>query len=172
LWGQTINQALFEKISKTWKDQHFDEAVVKRVISGVFEYDRKHNPKYFSRVVNYWTNYSEWGVKSSRRWDALANYSMWQDFDFTFSSTERIAHDVSYLDFRGMNQRSKPKEIKVHEMDLVEFEGAKFCLQCERVGSRHEISDIKRISQSLIYKSRKALLRTDTGQRKPQWYKD
>jgi hypothetical protein len=172
LWGQTINQLLFERISKTWKDKNFSEKVVKQVLSGVFQYDRQHNPRYFSRVLDYWTNYSEWGVKSSRRWDALANYSMWQDFDFTFSSTERIAHDVSYLDFRGMNQRAKPRDVQIHELDLVEFEGGKFCVGCERVASRQEISEIRRISHSLVYRSRKFFTKNETGQKQPQWYKD
>ena len=172
LWGQTINRALFERVSKTWNDKHFDEKIVKQVISGVFEYDRRHNPRYFSRVLEYWTSYSEWGIKSSRRWDALANYSMWLDFDFSLSSTERIAHDVSYLDYRGMNQRSKPKNIKIHELNLYEFEGGKFCLKCERAGSRQEFSELKRISSSIKYKSRKILSKVDTGQKKPQWYKE
>ena len=171
-WGQTINQALFERVSKTWSDKQFDARVVKQVISGVFEYDRRHNSRYFSRVLDYWTSYSEWGIRSSRRWDALANYSLWLDFDFSFSSSERIAHDVSYLDYRGMNQRSKPKDIKVHELTLHEFEGGKFCLNCERVGSRQEFSELKRISSSVKYRSRKMLTKVDTGQKNPQWYKD
>jgi hypothetical protein len=172
LWGQTINHALFERVSKTWKDKHFDSKIMKRVISGVFEYDRRHNPRYFSRVLDYWTSYSEWGVKSSRRWDALANYSLWLDFDFSFSSTERIAHDVSYLDYRGMNQRSKPKDVPVHELTTIEFEGGRFCMGCERVGSRQVFSKLKRISNSLVYRWRKISRKLDTGQKKPQWYKD
>ena len=172
LWGQTINHTLFERVSKTWNDKHFDEKIVKQVISGVFEYDRRHNPRYFSRGLDYWTSYSKWGVKSSRRWDALSNYSMWLDFNFTFSTTERIAHDVSYLDYRGMNQRSKPKDAPIHKLNLFEFEGGKFCLECERSGSRQEFSELKRISNSLIYRSRKMFSKIDTGQKESQWYKN
>ncbi len=170
LWGQTINSSLYYLVEKIWNDKVFDKKIVINAINNVFEVESKIESNYYKQIVEYWTKYSEWGILSSKRWDALANYSLWSAGFFANSATERIANDVSFLDFRGMNQRSQPKLPKMHEPNFIENIDFRFCKNCERIASRIEKSQFRRAIVSARY--RIAHAGTELTNHATQWYSD
>lgn len=172
LWGMTINRAFYDQTEKIWNDKKFNKRVVEDALWPIFKEDSKKNPKYYDLILNYWINYSEWGLKSSRRWDALANYSLWSSGDYASSSMNRLAHDISHLDFRGMNQRKKPLKPIIHPTDFVKIDKFTFCIECERIGSRHAPSSVKRIKAGMDFKLQEVKKKLTAKKWPSQWYQD
>jgi hypothetical protein len=170
LWGLTVNSELVELTHKTWRDQKFDARIVRHALDSALLGSENIKPNYFEKVLSYWTDYSEWAIRSSRRWDALANYSLWSVGEYSTAATERIAHDSSYLDFRGMNQRSAPVPANMHQPTFRDSGRHSFCLRCEILGSRIEQSIYKRVSNALIYRASAGLTRTGLKNNSSQWY--
>lgn len=171
LWGQTINKQLIENINQIWSTKKFDARIVEGIIRAVFKDDFSRNRNFAQRVTDYWVTYSEWGIKSSRRWDALANYALWVSGNFALSTTQRIAEDLSYLDFRGMNQRNEPEGPTLHELNFSLVDQYKFCIDCERLGSRQESSNMKRAKNSILFRTKK-LGKKFGILHQNQWYTD
>lgn len=159
VWGLRMNEDFHELISKVWRNKKFDERYVEMAISGVFPQKTMNQRMYFRSVLKYWKDYSRWGLISSKRWDSLANYSLWTVDRYSLASMYRLAEDASYLDFRGMNQRKKPNEVSSHAPTYKEFRGIKFCVECEFEGSRKSHSIHRRILNSLKYRVRNGVLR-------------
>jgi len=159
LWGLVINQAFHELITKTWRDKKFNEAYVERAISRVLPGKTLTQRAHLKSVVNYWKAYSRWGLDSSRRWDSLANYSLWSINRYSLSCNNRVAEDSSYLDFRGMNQRKKPQPVESHAPEYKVVNSMEFCIQCEIQGSRISPNLLHRFHDASKYRIKSAFLR-------------
>lgn len=152
IWGMAFNESFYELFSKIWNDKKFEEKVVKDTLGLFFQnntvLDRVHKRK----AIDYWTEYSGWGFKNLNRWDAVANYALWTEAKHSFTTINRNASDLSFLDTRGMNQRTPPTEAESHEFHSVSFNGSEFCLKCEVKGSRIHRNLLKRANASLQYR--------------------
>ena len=164
IWGLKMNEEFHELICRTWRDKKFDEKYVESVISDVFPRDTVNQRIYAKSVLSYWILYSKWGLVSSKRWDSLANYALWTVGRFSLSSLNRLAQDVSYLDFRGMNQRERPMHVSNHFSTFKYVGGVPFCIECEYQGSRKSPSITRRIMDSLKYRVGSTYLRKMNGQ--------
>lgn len=136
IWGLTMNANFSELIKKTWHDKKYSSKIVRDRIRNTWPSNKIRDRIYLSRVQNYWEKYMSWGLLSNRRWDALANYSLWTVGKTGFSSMNRLVNDTSYRDDRGMNQRGQPSEPETHLFEEVLSEDIPFCFQCEVKGSR------------------------------------
>lgn len=148
LWGLIINETFHELISKTWRDKRFKETFVERAIAQVLPGKTILQRVHLNSVINYWKAYSKWGLDSSRRWDSLANYSLWSMDRYSFSCNNRIAQDSSYLDFRGMNQRIEPLPAESHSLEYKRIGFLDFCIECEIRGSRISPNLLRRFKEA------------------------
>ena len=152
LWGMTFNETFYNLINRVWNDKKFDADVVSKAIDSVFP-DSKYGERiYKEKVTNFWTQYSSWGFKNSNRWDAVANYALWTQSEFSHTTVQRYAHDLSFKDSRGMNPRIEPEPVTNHKLSNVSFEGNNFCLDCENWGSRIERRLSRRLAASVKYR--------------------
>jgi hypothetical protein len=154
IWGMTFNESFYELFCRIWNDKKFDENVVKRTLGGFFESKTLLDKVHKNKIVDYWTDYSSWGFKNLNRWDAVANYALWVEGKHSFTTINRSAKDLSYVDTRGMNQRTPPQETESHKFNSVNFNGGDFCMKCEIRGSRIDRNPIKRAYASLKYRVR------------------
>lgn len=159
MWGLRMNEAFHELICKIWKDKSFNEKYVEHALLELFPVETINQRMYTRSVMKYWKEYSKWGLFSSRRWDSLANYALWTIGRVSLASMNRLAEDVSYLDFRGMNQRVKPSEVLTHLSSFKKVRGIEFCIECEMEGSRKSPLIRRRIRDSLDYRLRKKVTR-------------
>jgi hypothetical protein len=159
LWGLIINHAFHELITKTWRDKRFNETFVERAISQVLPGKTLIQKAHLKSVVSYWKAYSRWGLDSSRRWDSLANYSLWSINRYSLSCNNRMAEDSSYLDFRGMNQRKKPEPAESHAPDYKSKGPLDFCMQCEIRGSRISPNLFRRSHDAIKYRIKSSFSR-------------
>jgi len=164
IWGLKMNEEFHELICRTWRDKKFDEKYVEAAISEVFPRDTFSQRIYTKSVLRYWINYSKWGLVSSKRWDSLANYALWTVDRFSLSSLNRLARDVSYMDFRGMNQREKPMDVSNHVSTFRYVGGIPFCIECEFQGSRKSPFVTRRIVDSLNYRASNIFFRKKSSQ--------
>lgn len=154
IWGLRMNEDFHELICKTWRDKTFDDKYVELMLYEVFPRTTLNQRWYASSVIKYWKEYSRWGLVSNRRWDSLANYALWTIGRVSLSSINRLAEDISYLDFRGMNQRTKPMAVSSHLSTFKEIRGVRFCIDCEFKGSRKSPLIRRRLLNSLNYRLR------------------
>jgi len=152
IWGMVFNECFYELFCKIWNDKKFDEKVIKDTLGLFFESNTMLDRVHKSKVVDYWTEYSSWGFKNFNRWDAVANYALWTEGKHSFTTINRNANDLSFVDTRGMNQRTKPTELESHKFHSVSFNGSEFCLKCEVKGSRIHRNPLKRATASLQYR--------------------
>lgn len=152
IWGMAFNESFYELFCKVWNDKKFDEKVVKSTLGFLFENESLLDKVHKRKVVDYWTEYSSWGFKNLNRWDAVANYALWTKAKHSFTTVNRSANDLSYIDTRGMNQRTTPKEAESHKFHSVSFNGSDFCLKCEVRGSRIDRNPLRRARASLQYR--------------------
>jgi len=152
LWGMVFNETFYSLISRVWNDKKFDPEVVSRAVNSVFP-DSTYGERLFKeKVVNYWTQYSSWGFMNSNRWDAVANYALWTRSEFSLTTMQRFAHDLSFQDSRWMNQRIQPEPVISHELSKVSINGRYFCLACENWGSRINRRLSGRLAASVRYR--------------------
>lgn len=157
LWGMAFNQAFYELFCKVWHDKRFEESVVEKTLQSFFcdrtFQDRLHK----DRVIKYWKNYLSWGFINQNRWDAVANYALWSQSSYGFTTMTRLAEDLSYMDDRGMNQRVPPQKVRTHQYRKRTLNGYEFCVDCEIQGSRIDRSIVKRAQYSITYRVSKFL---------------
>jgi len=159
LWGLIINQTFHELIVKTWKDKKYNEYFVERAVMQVLPGQKLLEKVHLKSVVNYWKTYARWGLDSSRRWDSLANYSLWSIDRYSLSCNKRVAEDASYLDFRGMNQRVEPVPVKTHSLKYKRVGSLDFCIECEIYGSRVSPNPLRRIQDAYHYRVKNPVFR-------------
>lgn len=152
IWGLTMNKNFHELFKRTWKDKNYRPIVVREMISSVLQAKKFSEKSHLRRIIGYWEEYMSWGFKSNRRWDAVANYTLWSNGNVGLSAANRIVHDISYQDTRGMNQRSIPKIAKQHIFEEVQSQGVLFCKDCEIFGSRVPKNLLPRVWNSLSYR--------------------
>lgn len=155
LWGMAFNEEFYELFCKVWNDKKYDENIVGRTLENFFYSKSLLDTLYKDRVVKYWKNYLSWGFVNQNRWDAVANYALWSQSSYSFTTLNRLAKDLSYVDNRGMNQRILPKEVGTHHFRQRMLNGYDFCVECEIIGSRIERGLFKRAKNSLEYRARK-----------------
>ena len=136
VWGMVFNENFYNLISQVWYDKKFDEQIVIDAIARVFPDSSFGDRLYKSKVIRFWTEYSRWGLVNSNRWDALANYALCTKSKYSSATFERLAHDLSFQDSRGMNQRIEPAPVQTHEFHETQIGDQIFCIRCENWGSR------------------------------------
>ena len=94
--------------------------------------------------------------------------------NFVTASTERLVEDISHLDFRGMNQRSKNVKPVIHKPNWVALDVGTFCINCEILGSRISPKILNRINNSFRFRSKKFITKLvgNRGIYEGQWYRD
>ena len=152
LWGTVFNENFYNLISQVWYDKKFDEQIVIDAIDRVFPDSSLGERLYKSKVIRFWTEYSRWGFVNSNRWDALANYALWTKSKYSSATFERFAHDLSFQDSRGMNQRIEPVPVKTHEFHRTQIGDQIFCVRCENWGSRIDRRVSKRMAAGIRYR--------------------
>jgi hypothetical protein len=152
LWGMVFNESFYNSISRVWNDKTFDSSVVSKAINPIFPDSTYGERLYKRKVLDYWTQYSSWGFLNANRWDAVANYALWTNSVYSQTATQRYAHDLSFKDSRGMNQRLEPSPVNNHEFSAVTIDGGDFCLGCEYWGSRIHRRLTQRIAASAKYR--------------------
>jgi hypothetical protein len=157
IWGMVFNESFYELFCKVWNDRKFEDRVVRNTLGGFFSQNSLIDKAHRSKVLDYWTEYSRWGFSNQNRWDAVANYALWTSSTNSFSTLNRLAQDLSYVDTRGMNQRSAPASIESHEFRSKHLNQSEFCIDCEVKGSRIDRNLFKRAHASLKYRLRHKL---------------
>jgi hypothetical protein len=152
VWGMVFNENFYNLISQVWYDKKFDEQIVIDAIDQVFPDSSFGDRLYKSKVVRFWTEYSRWGFVNSNRWDALANYALWTKSKYSSATFERLAHDLSFRDSRGMNQRIEPAPVQTHEFHGTQIGDQIFCVRCENWGSRIDRRLAKRMAAGIRYR--------------------
>jgi hypothetical protein len=152
IWGMAFNESFYELVCKVWSDKEFNKEVVTGFLGQFFRGRTLLDQIHKRKVMDYWTEYSSWGFKNLNRWDAVANYALWTKSKYSFSTLSRNAHDLSYIDTRGMNQRMPPAAPRSHAFDSRSFNGGDFCLTCEVEGSRFDRNLLKRAKASLRFR--------------------
>ena len=152
VWGMVFNENFYNLISQVWYDQKFDEQIVVDAISRVFPDSSFGDRLYKSKVIRFWTEYSRWGFVNSNRWDALANYALWTQSKYSIATFERLAHDLSFQDSRGMNQRIEPGPVQTHEFHGTQVDDQVFCRACENWGSRINKRLSKRMAAGIRFR--------------------
>jgi hypothetical protein len=154
LWGMVFNESFYELFCKVWNDRKYKEEVVRDTLGNFFSRKSLLDKAHRNKVLDYWAEYSSWGFKNLNRWDAVANYALWTQSRNSFTTLNRLASDLSYIDTRGMNQRSAPSEIESHKFHSKLFNGSEFCINCEVKGSRIQRNLLLRAQESLKYRLR------------------
>lgn len=154
IWGMAFNESFYELFCKVWNDRKFEDKVVIDILGHFFTQDSNIDKVHRSKVLDYWTEYSSWGFRNINRWDAVANYALWTISSNSFTTLNRLASDLSYVDTRGMNQRTAPKNIDLHKFHSKRFNQSDFCIDCEVKGSRIERNLFKRAQASFNYRLR------------------
>jgi len=152
LWGMVFNESFYNLINRVWNDKTFDASVVSKAIDPIFPASTYGERMYKRKVLDYWTQYSSWGFLNANRWDAVANYALWTNSVYSQTAIQRLAHDLSFKDSRGMNQRLEPSPANNHEFSAVTVEGGDFCLGCEHWGSRIHKRLSRRIAAGAKYR--------------------
>ena len=152
LWGMVFNESFYNLISRVWRDKKFDANVVQKALNPIFPDSTYGERLYKRKVLEYWTQYSSWGFLNANRWDAVANYALWTDSVYSQTTMHRLAHDLSFKDSRGMNQRVEPSPVMNHDFSAVRVEARDFCLGCEQWGSRIHRRLSRRIAAGARYR--------------------
>ncbi len=152
LWGMVFNESFYNLISQVWNDKTFNADVVSKALNPIFPDSTYGQRLYKRKVLDYWTRYSSWGFLNANRWDAVANYALWTNSVYSQTTMQRLAHDLSFKDSRGMNQRLEPSPVINHEFSAVRVEERDFCLGCEQWGSRIHRQLSRRIAAGAKYR--------------------
>lgn len=152
LWGLTYNAELVLLVEKTWKDKKFNPSLVENRIRSVFRGRSVSTILFRKKVERFWIEYMSWAFSNRNRWDALANYSLWTQNSFSSSTINRLANDISYIDNRGMNQRTQPRTALSHNLQGVVVDDTLLCESCEVLGSRILRSAYARVANSINHR--------------------
>lgn len=155
MWGIVFNRAFYELYCSVWSQKVYEPKIVEDALERVFHGDSLKGVIHKKGVLDYWREYSRWGFTNGNRWDAVANYALWTQSCFSYSTVNRFSNDLSYLDTRGMNQRSIPQAAQFHEFEKVMVGESIFCLGCETEGSRVPRDILPRITNMARYRIKK-----------------
>ena len=152
LWGNAINESAHYALEKAWREKTVDAQMINRRIQDLIQPRNLNERDFASRTSKYWCRYFLNGLISPRHTDIALMYAIWDCNGTIGAPLRNLSEDLSYLDFRGMNQRNKPRVIGKHELSpkVTKLEG--FCLQCEIIDSRVTYGILKSKLNSFKYR--------------------
>jgi len=157
LWGNALNASASEALKKVWMDKVVNEKMVELTISNWLQ------PKNFSerdmvkRITRYWKWYFHVGLNKPNHTDVALIYALWASGGVIGAPWASLSEDLSHLDYRGMNQRSRPRDLSQHEADLIHRENLNLCKFCEFNDSRVSRGVVKSRLYGAKYKTLKRM---------------
>jgi hypothetical protein len=154
LWGNAINVSAYNELEKSWREKSVDSELIKKKIYEMVQPRNLQERDFARRATKYWSRYFYIGLTSPRHTDIALMYSIWKCNGILGTPWQNLCTDLSYLDYRGMNQRNDQRRIETHLQNVEKIYGSPSCLQCEINDSRIVYGVITSRINSIKYRSK------------------
>lgn len=154
LWGNALNVSAHNQFEKCWHEKSVDSELIKNKIYELVQPRNSQEKDFAWRATKYWSRYFYNGFASPRHTDIALMYAIWNCGGTLGAPWQNLCTDLSYLDYRGMNQRNEQRKINSHILNLEQVEDSQSCLQCEVNDSRVVYGIVSSRIHSINYRLR------------------
>jgi len=136
LWGNAMNVSAHYELEKSWHQKSVNPELIEKKIYDLFRPRNLQEKDFVWRATKYWSRYFYNGFTSPRHTDIALMYAIWSSNGTLGAPWQNLCTDLSYLDYRGMNQRDEQRKIDSHIQNLEKNGNSQYCLRCEVNDSR------------------------------------
>jgi hypothetical protein len=144
-WGTSLNKVMFAQYLSIQETKIINPEMIKKRLSLILGESNTTQ-----RVTNRWIRIFEESMLSQNFGDGLMQYAALSAGAFYEVPWHSYTEDLGHLDSRGIHSRSKSNSNLGHKSEIMDLNGFRICLKCEKLNSGWLEEKFARRIRSLI----------------------